>query len=56
MKTYRIYITIEDQVSAEDRFHAFTLFLQRLGAGYYGPTMEEIEEIEETIPTETYEV
>ena len=34
MKTYRIYITIEDQVSAEDRFHAFTLFHQRLGAGY----------------------
>ena len=47
MKIYRLALAIEDTLEAEDLRSAWDEFKARLDAGYYGPTLKDIEEGEE---------
>mgnify|MGYP001112394961 CR=1 FL=1 len=47
MYVYRISLTIEDEVLAETKREAWKQFTERIREGFYGPTINEVEEIEE---------
>lgn len=47
MNLYRITLTIEDECQAKDQEEAWVKFQERVKGGYYGPTMADVEFIEE---------
>ncbi len=47
MNLYRLTLNIDDEVQAETHETAWIKFLARVKEGYYGPTRENVEFIEE---------
>lgn len=56
MPIFRITLTVEDEISAEDQHEAWSLYRWRFQEGYYGPTWDNVEETgpspEEEYPAE----
>ena len=47
MRRYRVTLTIEDEIEAATHEEAWVKFSERVKRGYYGPTKEDVEFIEE---------
>ncbi|MBA7560731.1 hypothetical protein ES708_02362 [subsurface metagenome] len=52
MKLYKLTFIVEDEIKAESRDAAFDIITARLDKGYYGPTQDNLELLEE-LPEET---
>lgn len=47
MYTYRLTLNIDDEIQAETHEEAWIKFQERVKRGYYGPTKEDVEFLEE---------
>lgn len=47
MNVYRMTLDIDDEVQAETHEEAWVKFYERIKRGYYGPTLENVQLIEE---------
>ena len=45
MKTFRLRLNIEDELTAQNIYEAWEMFNKRVREGFYGPAKEHIEEI-----------
>ena len=53
MNLYRLTLNIDDEMQAETHEEAWVKFQERIKRGYYGPTKENVEFIEEVREAET---
>lgn len=52
MQVYRFTFTIDDTIKAESLVEAWTVIKDRIDDRYYGPTIANLEFVEETVETE----
>lgn len=53
MNSYRLSMTIEDEVVAPTHYEAFLKFRERFKEGFYGPDQEDVEFVEEVEESST---
>jgi len=49
MNRYRLSMTIEDEVIADNSYKAFLTFRERFREGFYGPRQDDVEFVEEVL-------
>jgi hypothetical protein len=49
MKVYKLTFIVEDEIKAESREEAFKIAKESLAIGYYGPTQDNLELLEDLL-------
>ena len=55
MQVYRFTFTVDDTIKAESLVEAWSVIKDRIDDRYYGPTIANLEFVEETVETEEAE-